>query len=246
MNGAYGVDDRVTRRRRGGCLRWLVIGVVVLLVVAVAGDFIAKSVAQNVAASQIQKQGFPKKPDVTIEGFPFLTQVAAHDIRQVRLSSSDISEGPVEVAKVSAVLNGIHLGSGFTTGTIDQLSGTVLITFPALATALTNALGPASTVAGAVGLTLSDAGPGEVRASVNLVVESGSATWKLTRLSGQELNIRLISTSGVPASLLSSVSNYTFDIPKLPFGMTIQEVAVTPAGIVGQISGRDLPFGGSS
>ena len=245
MNGAYGVDDRVTRRLRGRCLRWLVIGVVVLLVVVVAGDFIAKSVAQNVAASQIEKQGFPKKPDVTIEGFPFLTQVAAHDIRQVRLSSSDISEGPVEVAKVSAVLNGIHLGSGFTTGTIDQLSGTVLITFPALATALTNALGPASTVARAVGLTLSDA-LGEVRASVNLVVESGSATWKLTRLSGQELNIRLISTSGVPASLLSSVSNYTFDIPKLPFGMTIQEVAVTPAGIVGQISGRDLPFGGSS
>jgi hypothetical protein len=100
-------------------------------------------------------------------------------------------------------------------------------------------------VAGAVGLTLSDAGPGEVRASVNLVVESGSATWKLTRLSGQELNIRLIGTSGVPAGLLSSVSNYTFDIPKLPYGMTIQEVAVTPAGIVGQISGHDLPFGGS-
>jgi hypothetical protein len=245
VNGAYGVDDRVTRRRRGGCLRWLVIGVVVLLVVAVAGDFIAKSVAQNVAASQIQKQGFPKKPDVTIEGFPFLTQVAARDIRQVRLSSSDIAEGPVEVSKVSAVLNGIHLNSGFSSGTIDQLSGTVLITFPALATALTNALGPASSVAGAVGLTLSDAGPGEVRASVNLVVESGSATWKLTRLSGQELNIRLIGTSGVPAGLLSSVSNYTFDIPKLPYGMTIQEVAVTPAGIVGQISGHDLPFGGS-
>jgi hypothetical protein len=245
VNGAYGVDDRVTRRRRGGCLRWLVIGVVVLLAVAVAGDFIAKSVAQNVAASQIQKQGFPKKPDVTIEGFPFLTQVAARDIRQVRLSSSDIAEGPVEVSKVSAVLNGIHLNSGFSSGTIDQLSGTVLITFPALATALTNALGPASSVAGAVGLTLSDAGPGEVRASVNLVVESGSATWKLTRLSGQELNIRLIGTSGVPAGLLSSVSNYTFDIPKLPYGMTIQEVAVTPAGIVGQISGHDLPFGGS-
>jgi hypothetical protein len=247
VNGAYGiVDDRVSPRRRGGCLRWLVIGVVALLVLAVAGDFVAKAVAENVAASQIQQQGFPKKPSVTIEGFPFLTQVAARDISQVRLSSSDVSAGPVEVSQVSAVLNGVHLNSGYTSGTIDQLSGTVLITFPALATALTNALGPASTVAGAVGLTLSDAGPGEVKASVDLVVASGSATWKVTRLSGQEMNVRLISTSGVPASALSSVSNFTFAIPKLPFGMTIQQVAVTPAGIVGQISGHDLPFGGNN
>jgi hypothetical protein len=238
----YAPDGPAPRRRRGGCLRTAIIGVVVLVILLVAADFIAKAVAQNVAASQIQKDGFPKKPSVTFEGFPFLTQVAAHDFHQVRFSSTDVPAGPVQVSKVNAVANGVHLKGNYQSGTIDQVSGTVLISFGSLDSALTNALGPAGSLVGSVGLKLSAAGPDEVKASLDLVVASGSATWRVTRPNPQELSVTLVSSSGVPASLLQPIRNFSFTIPKLPFGLTIQHVLVTPSGIIGQISATNVSF----
>jgi hypothetical protein len=217
---------------------------VVLAILAVAADFIAKFVAENKIASEIQLQGFPKKPSVTIEGFPFLTQVVSRDISQVRISSQNIVEGPVQISKVSAVITGIHLNSGFTSGTVDQLSGSLLVTFPALASTLTSQIGPLGTLVGSSGLKLSAAGPHEVKAVLNLLVTSGSATWRISRLSGQGLNVRLVASSGIPASLLGSITNFTIKIPQLPLGVKIDSVTITPAGVVGSISGHNLPFGG--
>jgi LmeA-like phospholipid-binding len=230
------------RRRRGGCLPKLAIGVVILVILLVVADFVAKAVAQNVAASQIQKDGFPKKPSVTFEGFPFLTQVAAHDFHQVRFSSSDVPAGPVQITTVHAVASGVHLSGNFQSGTIDQVAGTVLISFGSLDTALTNALGPAGALVGSVGLKLSAAGPEEVKASLDLVVDTGSATWRVSRPTPTQLSVTLVSSSGVPGSLLSPIRNFSFTIPKLPFGLTIQTVSVTPSGIIGQISATHVPF----
>jgi LmeA-like phospholipid-binding len=238
----YGPGAQAPRRRRGGCLRSLVIGVVVLVILLVAADFVAKAVAQNVAASQIQKQGFPKKPSVKIEGFPFLTQVASRDLHQVRLSASDVPEGPVEITAVNAVANNIHLNSGFNSGTIGQVSGSVLISFGSLSSTVTKELGPAGQLVASSGLHLSAAGPDEVKASVDLVVASGSATWRVTRVTGQELNVQLVASSGLPAEVLAPIRSFSFSIPKLPFGLTIQNVSVTSSGIVGQISATNVAF----
>ncbi len=238
----YGPGAQAPRRRRGGCLRSLVIGVVVIVILLVAADFVAKAVAQNVAASQIQKQGFPKKPSVTIEGFPFLTQVASHDLHQVRLSASDVPEGPVEITQVNAVANDIRLNSGFNSGTIGQVSGTVLISFGSLSSTVTKELGQAGQLVASSGLHLSAAGPDEVKASVDLVLASGSATWRVTRVSGRELSVQLVASSGLPAEVLAPIRSFSFSIPKLPFGLTIQTVSVTSSGIVGQISATNVAF----
>jgi hypothetical protein len=236
----YDGTGRARTRRRAR--RW-VIALVVVVALLVGVDFAARAVAENVAASQFQKQGhLSVKPDVTIEGFPFLTQVLAHNIGQVRLSATDIPEGPVQISQISAVANDIHLNGSFSSGTVSQVTGTVLITFPALANALDNALGPAGQLVGSAGLTLSQAGPDEVKASIDLVVTSGSATWRVTRLAGNKLNVSLVGSSGVPASLLQPVSSYTFSVPKLPYGLTVGSVSVTPDGVVGSFSGQNLPF----
>jgi hypothetical protein len=239
----YVSGDQAPRRRRVGCLPKVIIGVVILVILLVVADFVAKAVAQNVAASQIQKDGFPKKPSVTFAGFPFLTQVAGHDFHQVRLSSSDVPAGPVEITKVNAVANGVHLTGNFQSGTIDSVAGTVLISFGSLDAGLTNALGPdASSLIGSVGLKLSAAGPDEVKASVDLLIDTGSATWRVTRPSPTKVSVTLVSSSGLPDELLSPIRNFSFTIPKLPFGLTIQSLTVTPAGIVGQIGATHVPF----
>jgi len=44
------------------------------------------------------------------------------------------------------------------------------------------------------------------------------------------------------SGLLQPIQNFSFTIPKLPFGLTIQKVLVTPSGLVGQISATHVPF----
>ena len=232
-----------TTRRRGGCLRTFVIALIALIVLLVAGDFVAKAFAESEIASQIKQHGFPKKPSVSIEGFPFLTQVIGHDIHQVRISSANISEGPVDISKISAVMSGIHLSGGFSSGTVDKLNGSVLVTFGSLGRTVNSQLGPLGNLLSSSGLTLSAAGPDEVKASLNLLVASGSATWRVSRLSGRELQIRLVSSSGVPSSALSSLQTINIPIPKLPLGVKIDSVRITGQGVKGHISGRNLSFG---
>ena len=67
--------------------RKALIWIIAVVVVLVGLDFGAKAFAESEAASQIQKQGFPKKPDVSIAGFPFLTHVNTLNCRQVTISS---------------------------------------------------------------------------------------------------------------------------------------------------------------
>jgi LmeA-like phospholipid-binding len=232
------------RSRRGGCLRAFIVALVALVILLVAADFIAKSVAQGKLASEIQQHGFPKKPSVSIQGFPFLTQVVSRNIHQVKISSQNIPEGPVNISQVTAVMKGIHLNSGFTSGTVSQLSGSVLVTFPSLAKTLNSQIGPLGALVGSSGLTLSAAGSDEIKASLDLLVASGSATWRITRISGQEFNAKLVNSSGVPSSVLGSISSFNIKIPQLPLGMQIDSVHITPEGVVGAISGHNLSFGG--
>jgi hypothetical protein len=65
----------------------------------------------------------------------------------------------------------------------------------------------------------------------------------VTRLSGTALSVTLVGSSGLPTSVVDSIQNLTLNLPKLPLGLTINSVAVTPSGVVGDVGGRDVPFG---
>ncbi|HEX9622894.1 MAG TPA: DUF2993 domain-containing protein [Streptosporangiaceae bacterium] len=225
-------------------MRTFLVVVIVLLGVLVAADFAARAFAQGKLASEIQSHGFPKKPDVSIAGFPFLTQLASRDFRQVSISSANVPEGPVRIKKISAVLSGVHVTSGFSGATVDHLSGSVFITFAELAHALTTQAGGLAQLAGGAGLKLTDAGRNEVKASFSLVVVSASATWRITALGGNQINVRLVSSSGLPSSLLGSVGNIRLRLPALPLHLSIQSLSVTPGGISGQLTGSHLSLGG--
>jgi LmeA-like phospholipid-binding len=128
-------DSRVRNRRR--VRRWTIV-VVVIVVLLVGADFAARAVAENVAATQFQRQGhLSTRPDVTIEGFPFLTQVISKDISDVHVGISDLQEGPVTFSSINAVATGIRLNSyAFQSGTIGHISGTALIDFSSLGNTL--------------------------------------------------------------------------------------------------------------
>lgn len=241
----YTVTREMRRPPRGGrrARRYVLILVVVIALLVVL-DFAARVAAENIMATQIQKQGLSQKPDVSIGGFPFLTQVASKNFQQVTISTTNLTEGPVTITKVDVTATGIRLKSySSASGTITNLSGTALISFASLGNTLSSQIGPLGTLLNGAGLNLTDAGPNEVKATLDLVVTSGSATWRVTRLSGNQLHISLVGSSGLPSSLIPSIQNFTVQIPKLPLGLTIDSINVTPDGVIGHVSGHDVAFG---
>jgi len=240
VTGYMQYQDSVPRTRHR--LRTLIIVLIILIGLLVALDFGARAFAESKVASEIQQQGFPKKPNVSIEGFPFLTQVASRDFKDVQISSSNFTEGPLLIQSINATMNGVHVNSSFNGGSVDQLNGTLNVTFAALANAMTSQAGALGSLGGA-GLTLSQAGNDEVKATLNLVITSGTAVWRVSRTDNGDISIALVSSTGLTSALLGGIGNITIPLPKLPLGLTIQNISVTPSGLLGTVTGHDVSFG---
>ena len=218
------------RRHRG---RWIaLITVVVLAVLAVIADQVAKSYAQNAIASNIEKSaGMPAKPSVTIEGFPFLTQLAARDLRVIDISASNVPAGKITITSIKAKATGVHINSGFNSATVDQINGTAFITFASVEKALGVPQGIATISADPAD------GPNAVKLSAGSI---GSITGKVQVTGPNQVTVQMQSLGGLGSLLGGAVpaSTQTFQIPKLPAGLVLRSVSVTSQGIVGTASAQ--------
>jgi hypothetical protein len=207
------------QKQRSRGRKWLT-WIVVIVVVLVGLDFGAKAFAESKIASQIKSHGFPAKPSVSIAGFPFLTQVAARDIHQITISSSNIKEGPVTVTSLNVVADSVKVNSSFNGGTTGPVHGTVLISLGALGNAL-SAAGPLTSFLGGGGLKVVSVGNTEVKGSLNLAggLVSWSATWKVEAAGPNEIELQMVSSNGLPSGLASSAKNIKLPLKSLPLGL---------------------------
>jgi hypothetical protein len=192
--------------------------------VLVGGDRAAKAYAEDQMASQVQSSlALSGKPNVTIQGFPFLTQAAARTFNTVDVNASNETAGPggqLEIASLTATLHGMHI-HGTNSATVDQFTASALVTFTALAHA------------GGIpqGITLAPAGPNQLKATVDILGFSSDATAKVTQVGNDKINVKITDFGGVPADVLGSLTDFTFSIPKLPAGVKIQSISVTQQGL---------------
>jgi hypothetical protein len=221
----------IRRRRRRGWIG-LIVALVVIAVLLVVGDQVARAYAQNAIAGKIQSSsGMSVKPSVTIQGWPFLTQVAEHDLRTVDLSASNVPAGKITVTSIHATATGVHLSSGFSSATVDQINGTALITFASVESAL-----------GVSGVATISADPADGPNAVKLSAGPIGAITGYVKVTGpNKVSFQMGSLSGL-ASLLGGavpVQNQTFQIPKLPAGLVVRSVSVTSQGVVGTASAQN-------
>ncbi len=221
-------------RRRGRKVLILIIVLLVILGLLVGLDRVAAAYTANRIATTLQNDGFPVKPNVSVEGFPFLTQLITRHLHGVEVTAPKVPVGPV-TASIDVQAKNIALNSGYQSGTIAQVTGTGLISFASLA--------GLSALAAVPGLKISSDGPHMVKLSANLQVFAASAVARVKQTARNEISLRIISSSGVPASLLAPISNLILQIPALPLGLTVQSVHVTPQGVVIGIGGNNVSFG---
>jgi hypothetical protein len=216
----YQQPPQYRRRRR----RWPFVSLIVILLILVAADRGANAYTEDQMASQVQSSlALSGKPQVTIQGFPFLTQLAARDFRTVDISASNETAGTagqLEIQSLTATLHGMHI-HGLKSATVDQFSASALVTF--------TALGKAGGIP--QGITLSADGPNRVKADISLGPLSDSAVAQVTQTGSSQINIKIIDAGGIPLSVLGSATNFTITIPKLPAGVSIQSVSVTQQGL---------------
>lgn len=212
-------DQPQQRRQRSRGRKWLV-WIVVIVVVLVGLDFGAKALAESKIASQIQSNGFPAKPSVSIAGFPFLTQAATRDIHQITISSSNIKKGPVTITSLNVVADDVKVNSSFNGGTTGPVHGTILISLGALGDTLSQA-GPLVGFLGGGGLKVVSVGNTEVKGSLNLVggLVSWTATWKVVTTGPDEIELQLVSSHGLPSRLASSAQTIKLPLKSLPLGL---------------------------
>ena len=208
----------------------------VLAALFVVADRVAVRIADNKFATQIQKQGFSSKPDVSIQGFPFLTQLAARDFQNVHITATGEKAGPVTIDDINATMKDIKLNSGFNSGTVASIDGTGLITFGSLAKAGSSAAGVAD-----LKIAADEQRRGEDHCELAGII-SGSGVARVTK-SGNKIHVKLISAGGLPTSLLGGLGDITIPLPDLPMGMTLQSVTLTSQGVLIHITGHNIAFG---
>lgn len=238
MTAPYTVPPPMMRppraRRTGRRIMILVIALLVVLGLLLGLDRAAAAITADRIAATLQKQGFPVQPTVTVEGFPFLTQLISRHLDGVKVVAPEFPVGSV-TASIDVHATDITLDSGYQSGTIAQVNGTGLITFASLARL------PA--LAAVPGLKISSAGPHMVKLSANLAILAATAIARVKLASPHEIALRLVSASGVPAALLDPIRNLIVQIPTLPLGLTVQSVTVGRHGVLIRVSGSNVSFG---
>ncbi len=208
------------------------IAVVVLCGLLVGADRIALSIAEGQAAEKLAgRQGISGKPSVSIEGFPFLTQVIGKKLDSVRLSanSMQLSGGgqSVQLDAFTAHLNGVQVSGDYRSATVDSGTGSGRV--------------PYQEVHSLLGLdsrtTLGYGGPGEVKVTVVVMGQKISTMVKL-RTNGNQVQVDSVGDipgvgllPGVSSAVSSAIGSKSFALQGLPVGLALSEVAPQQDGL---------------
>ena len=216
----------------------IVLGVADRVAVKVAADQIAKTVQQS--------QGLPTRPDVNIGGAPFLTQAIRGRYDRITLVGRDLQVDEVRVARLDAVLTGVHVPIGDVLNRrvgdvpVDSLRGTVVLGYDDL-TARLRSRGLAVSAAGnRVRVTGSVSVLGQtLRASADSDVRVGPSGSSLI-VTAQRFDVG----NGLADKALSAAIGGRLDFvvrtSQLPFGLSVREVRVTPEGLVVEAAGEHV------
>ncbi len=126
----------VRRRRRSRLSRTVKLGVVCCALLAFLGvaDRWAALYAEGKAADQVQSAlKLHARPEVHIDGFPFLTQVARNRLDDVEVAIPDVPAGRVSVAQVSGRVKDVRIigdaPSSVRGAVLGRMKGDVLLDF---------------------------------------------------------------------------------------------------------------------
>ncbi|MEV1048011.1 DUF2993 domain-containing protein [Streptomyces sp. NPDC049916] len=222
-------------------LRILLVLVVVLGAVFVAADRLAVRYAESQAEERVTISGGEAGgTDISIKGFPFLTQLAGSRLDRVDVALTNIRTSAagrtVRVSEVEARLHDVKLGSGYRSATAARATGTALVTYEDL------------TAVASDGVAVEYGGDGKAKVTGTVEIlgrpVSRSVLSTVTRVDGDTIKVRAdkVPGEGIPGveDLIRRRTDFEGDIDGLPKGLELRNVQVTERGLEIEVTGSDV------
>ncbi|MER6117119.1 DUF2993 domain-containing protein [Streptomyces sp. A0642] len=226
-------------------LRILLIVVVVLAGVFVAVDRAAVYFAESQAADRVVVSGARiGSTDVSIKGFPFLTQVAGSELDEVdvKITGIEATAGgrTLRISSMDAELYRVRLTDGFSGATAARASGTAVISYADL------------TEAASDGVAVEYGGNGKVKVTGTVGILgrtlSRSVLSTVTLVDGHTVRVHAdkVPGEGIPGleGLVREKTDFEREVGKLPNGLKLERIQPTAAGLEISVTGTDVRLAG--
>jgi len=249
------------RRPRGGlgflAAIVLVVGAIAVVADRVAAEFASQELRAQVVAEMSQRGVEYQTIDVSVGGFPFLTQVARGNYEEITIDMSEVrlpagGGRGATLPELGVVARGVdanpaELVEGTAKIVAEQVTGTAVVSFTTLESLLDYSRFRLSEVrfsesAGALQAT-GTASIAGVRVPVSAVAD-------ISVVDGQ-FEVRLRDAKAVGVQSPQIAKNYldglversvSARLPQLPFSLTLDSVTVVPEGLSINATGRNVPL----
>jgi len=233
-----------TRARPSRFGRVVLVAAIVLAALLVAADRIGLLVAERAAADTLQQsQHLQRRPDVSIGGFPFLTQLATGTFDSIHVTADDltVADGNTQllVAKLDVTLQHVHVSRDFRSARSESSTAVALVRYSDLSHTL--------------GTQVSYAGAGRIGASAAVGVVPGvtvpAAATAAIRVQGDALVFQDVQVSLAGQAVPPGLSSYftglfgnAISLRGLPFGVRVHSVTAAADGVTVTLTAPGLTF----
>ncbi|MEV6528384.1 DUF2993 domain-containing protein [Streptomyces sp. NPDC051639] len=245
-------------------LRIILVVTVILGGLFVIADRVAVGFAENKAADRIRSsEGLAGTPDVSIEGFPFLTQVAGGELDDVKIGIKDYEAsaegakgaagGTIRIDTLNAEMHGVRFNGDYSSATANSASGSATVSYAELlkaAKAQPTEVAPAVT-AQVVGL--SDGGNGKIKVEITATVlgkklRPVSVLSSVTVVGGNTVKVRADGLPKLGVDLVEgrirTVTDFEQKIDGLPGGIKLDRIEAAANGVDISVKGSDVKLVG--
>ncbi|HEY5834718.1 DUF2993 domain-containing protein [Streptomyces sp.] len=225
----------------------VLIVVVILGGLFVAADRIAVSVAENKAAERAAAtQGLDSRPKVSIEGFPFLTQVLWGKLDDVKVSAHDIAAGEggrtLRIDSFHADLHGVRLSGDYSRAVADSADGLAFVTYADLSKAAPTGTSVVYAGRRSDGRTMVKLTGGFMGARLSVLSEVSVRGADEIGLHAERLP-EAFTALGLEDELRQQI-DFTTRLTHLPEGISLTSVTATPDGISVAAGGKHVVLAG--
>jgi hypothetical protein len=242
-------------------LRILLIVVVILGGLFVIADRVAVGFAEDEAADRLRStENLASTPDVSIKGFPFLTQAAGGELDDVEVGIDDYEASTgngaekIRIGHLSAHMKGVDFSSDFGSATAATATGTATVGYDELMKAAKSEptdIAPGVT-ANVVGL--SDGGNGKIKVSLRatvLGVELPEPVDVLSSVTVKDNDVEVVA-DGLPEiggrqlaeSRIRAITDFQQTIDELPGGIELDKVEAAKDGVEITVKGSNVRLAG--
>ncbi|WP_405899028.1 DUF2993 domain-containing protein [Streptomyces sp. NBC_00727] len=226
-------------------LRISAVVLAILVAVFVAVDRVAVYVAESQVEDRVKVPGAQiGSTDVSIKGFPFLTQVAGSSLDEVDVSITGIETHAagrsLRISTMDAELHDVHLTDGFSGATATRATGTAVISYEDL------------TKAASDGVAVEYGGKGKVKVtgSVDILGRpiTRSVLSTVTLVDGHTVRVHAdkVPGEGIPGleKLVREKTDFEREVGGLPNGLKLEKIQPTADGLEISVTGTDVRLAG--